>query len=471
MRASTNPTCFSFDFTQAGRIDWTHGQRNELLDLAGKPTTFSIDDQEIATRFSSAIKPIMADFVDIAVAVHMADRLAVRNLNAAANWSREICLQLAVRDPNKWNESELQERLKSLLRFLTEDTWSFQFTSLRDARRPSEAQPYLFSPDSPAPFSASLFSGGLDSLGGTVAAISSAPNEHFVLISATPNVRQRARQQQQVEMLRRDCGASLSHVSIPYGMKDGDQFAQEPSRRTRGFLFLVLGGVAALSAGCPSLSVFENGLGALNLPYDQSQIGTDNARAVHPRVLLLVSDLLSRATERPFSIVNPCVFSTKAQMLRHPGVRQLSHAIALTFSCDGFPVRAYGKAQCGFCTSCLLRRFSLELAGLDHFDAQEYLRDWKLNSFPTSKHHLQGLRAMDWQALRFRRCFRDSDPWAALTLEFPELRAVVHDLSQLHHESPADSAAKLRRLIEQHVQDWPSFSALPLLNSANTKVA
>lgn len=78
---------------------------------------------------------------------------------------------------------------------------------------------------------------------------------------------------------------------------------------------------------------------------------------------------------------------------------------------------------------------------------------------------------MDWQALRFRRCFRDSDPWAALTLEFPELRAVVHDLSQLHHEPPADSAAKLRRLIEQHVHDWPSFSALPLLNSTNTKVA
>jgi hypothetical protein len=278
MRTSSNPTRFSFDFTQAGRIGWTHGQRNELLDLAGKPTTFSIDDHEIATRFSSAIEPIMADFVDIAVAVHMADRLAVRTLNAAANWSREICLQLAVRDPDKWNEFKLQERLKSLLRFLTEDTWSFQFIPLRDARRASEAQPYLFSPDSPAPFSASLFSGGLDSLAGTVAAISSAPNEHFVLISATPNVRQRARQQQQVEMFRRDYGANLSHVSIPYGMKDGDQFSQEPSRRTRGFLFLVLGGVAALSAGCPTLSLFENGLGALNLPYDQSQIGTDNAR-------------------------------------------------------------------------------------------------------------------------------------------------------------------------------------------------
>jgi hypothetical protein len=471
MRASTNRTHFSFDFTQAGRIGWSHGRRNELLDSVGKPTTFSIDDHEIATRFSSAIEPTMADFVDIAVAVHMADRLAVRTLNAAANWSREIHLQLAVRDPNKWNESELQERLKSLLRFLTEDTWSFQFIPLRDVRRPSETQPYLFSSDSPAPFSASLFSGGLDSLAGSVAAISSAPNEHFVLISATPNVRQRARQQQQVEMLRRDCGASLSHVSIPYGMKDGDQFAQEPSRRTRGFLFLILGGVSALSAGCLSLSVFENGIGALNLPYDQSQIGTDNARAVHPRVLRLVSDLLSRATEKPFSIVNPCVFSTKAQMLRHPAVRQLSQAIALTFSCDGFPVRAHGKAQCGFCTSCLLRRFSLELAGLDHFDAQEYLRDWKLHSFPTSKHHLQGLRAMDWQALRFRRCFSDPDPWAALTLEFPELRAGVHELSQLHHESPADSAAKLRRLIEQHVQDWPSFSALPLLNSADTKAA
>ena len=214
-----------------------------------------------------------------------------------------------------------------------------------------------------------MFSGGLDSLAGTAASIFSAPKQHFVLVSAAPNIRQRFRQQQQVEVLRRKSGASILHVSIPYGIKDGDGYAQEPSRRTRGFLFLVLGGVVALSAGSAGPHIYENGIGAINLPYDQSQIGTDTAKAVHPRVLWQVAELLGLAVEKPFSIVNPCIYLTKAEMLCHPSVRQVLEALPLTFSCDGFPVRAEGKPQCGFCTSCLLRRFSLEIAGLDGFDA------------------------------------------------------------------------------------------------------
>jgi hypothetical protein len=217
--------------------------------------------------------------------------------------------------------------------------------------------------------------------------------------------------------------------------------------------------------------VYENGLGAINLPYDQSQIGTDNARAVHPRVLRLVAELLASATQKPFSIVNPCVYLTKSEMLRDPSIREVQEAIPLTFSCDGFPVRAVGKGQCGFCTSCLLRRFSIETAGLEEFDRPEYLRDWKSNSFPPSKDHLRGLRAMDWQVLRLRRSFNETDRWSALTLEFPELRVLLQDLGRLHQESPSEIAPKLQRLLEQHVHDWFKFSALPLLNVTNTKVA
>jgi hypothetical protein len=471
MKTPATPTRFSFNFTNVQRIAWTHGRHNDVLEETGKPAAFSVDDQEIASRFSSAVEPMMADLVDIAVAVHMADRLAVRTLEAPVNWSRNLRLRIGVRHPEKWNEPAFQKRIASLLRFLTEDSWSLEFSPLHDGRRPSEAQSHLFPRGRDVSFSASLFSGGLDSLAGTAASIFSAPKQHFVLVSAAPNIRQRFRQQQQVEVLRRKSGASILHVSIPYGIKDGDGYAQEPSRRTRGFLFLVLGGVVALSAGSAGLHIYENGIGAINLPYDQSQIGTDTAKAVHPRVLWQVAELLGLAVEKPFSIVNPCIYLTKAEMLCHPSVRQVLEALPLTFSCDGFPVRAEGKPQCGFCTSCLLRRFSLEIAGLDGFDAPEYLRDWKTNSFPSSKQHLRGLRAMDWQTLRFSRCCEEAHPWSALTLEFPELRVLVRDLSQLHHESPAEITAKLQRLIEQHVQDWPNFSALPLLNATNTKAA
>lgn len=471
MKPCETQTRFSFDFANPSHVTWTHNRHHATLE-EGKPATFSVDDQEIATRFSSAVEPLMADLVDIAVAIHMADRLAVRALDGPANWSRDLRLRLGVRHPEKWNSPVLQERLTSLLRFLTEDSWSLEFCPLHGGRRTSETQSYLFPRAGHClPISASLFSGGLDSLAGTAASVFSAPRERFILVSAAPNIRQRSRQQQQIEILRQKSAASILHLSIPYGMKYGDQYAQEASRRTRGFLFLVFGGVVALAAGSARLHVYENGLGAVNLPYDQSQIGTDNARAVHPRVLRLVGELLASASEKLISIVNPCIYLTKAEMLCHPSIHQIPEALSLTFSCDGFPVQAEGKAQCGFCTSCLLRRLSLEIAGLDALDAHEYLRDWKSNSFPSSHQHLRGLRAMDWQTLRFRRCLEEPDPWSALTLEFPELRMMVHDLSRLHREPSGEIAPKLQRLIERHVHDWPRFSALPLLNATDKKVA
>ncbi|MGD0956154.1 MAG: hypothetical protein ABR953_04915 [Candidatus Acidiferrales bacterium] len=471
MKAHPTRTRFSFDFTHSSHVTWTYDRHRATLET-GTPATFSVDDQEIATRFSSAVEPVMADLVDVAVAIHMADRLAIRALEGPANWSRELHLRLAVRHPEKWNSPTFQERFTSLVNFLTEDSWSLEFSFIRDNRRTSETQPYLFPKASDGiPFWVSLFSGGLDSLAGTATSVFSSPNNQFILVSAAPNIRQRSRQQQQIEILRRKSGASILHVSIPYAMKYGDQYAQEASRRTRGFLFLIFGGVVSLAAGSARLHVYENGLGAINLPYDQSQIGTDNARAVHPRVLGLAAELLASVSGKPFSIINPCIYLTKAQMLAHHSIRQIQEALALTFSCDGFPVRAEGKSQCGFCTSCLLRRLSLEIAGLDAFDTHEYLRDWKSQSFPSTHQHLRGLRAMDWQTLRFRRCLEESDPWLALTLEFPELRVLVRDLSRLNHEPCAEIASKLQGLIERHVHDWPRFSALPLLNATDTKVA
>lgn len=471
MKARATRTRFSFDFTHVHDVTWSYDRHRATLE-AGKPATFSIDDQEIATRFSSAVEPVVADLVDIAVAIHMADRLAIRAIEEPGNWSREFHLRLAVRHPEKWNAPLFQERFISLVNFLTEDSWSLEFSAIGDSRRASEIQSYLFpKADDSKPSSVSLFSGGLDSLAGAAASVFSAPNDQFILVSAAPNIRQRSRQHRQIKILQRSSGASILHVSIPYAMKYGDQYAQEASRRTRGFLFLIFGGVVALAAGAARLHVYENGLGAINLPYDQSQIGTDNARAVHPRVLRLAAELMALVSGKLFSIINPCIYLTKAEMLANPSIREIQEALALTFSCDGFPVRAVGRSQCGFCTSCLLRRFSLEIAGLGAFDSKEYLRDWKSQSFPSTHQHLRGLRAMDWQTLRFRRCLGESDPWSALTLEFPELRVLVHDLSRLHHELPSEIAPKLQRLIAQHVHDWPRFSALPLLNATNTKVA
>jgi hypothetical protein len=293
----------------------------------------------------------------------------------------------------------------------------------------------------------------------------------LILVSASPNPQQRSRQQSQVKVLREEFGAPISHVCVPYGIHRGDEYTQEPSRRTRGLLFLIFGGVAALLAGSSALYLYENGIGAMNLPYDQSQIGADNTRACHPRVLREVGELLSLVGGKQFSIQNRCIYSTKAEMLRHSWIDRVRGAIPFTFSCDGFPVRAKGRPQCGFCTSCLLRRYSLELAGLGEVDLDGYLQNLKSPSFRPTRHQLRALRAMDWQVLGLERCLADRDPWHAATIRFPGLRVLVNDLCLNEHEAPAEVQAKLLRVLRQHVADWPSFSALRLLNATTTTVA
>jgi hypothetical protein len=470
MKAANPPVpAFAFDLSRADRVCWSYADKSSELRHDGEPAGFFIDDAEIADQFSSVLDPMSADLLDIAVAVHMADRLALRTFYSSNHWSRRLELRICVRNPEVWGDAAMKPRLERLLQFLTEDKWALAFVKRQDGPRNSEVQSHLF-PRIEDGVELSLFSGGLDSFAGTAARISDC-SRHIVLVSASPNPQQRFRQQEQVRILRQAFSDRISHVCIPYGMHRGDEFAQERSRRTRGFLFLALGGVTALFARCASLYLYENGLGAINLPYDESQIGTDNARSVHPRVLREIGDLLSIIGNRRFLVLNRSIYQTKSQMLKHEAIRAVKGAVGLTFSCDGFPVRVRGHAQCGFCTSCILRRYSLEAAGLTDEDSDGYLQDWKSGNFRPTKHHLRGLRAMDWQVLRMKKCMASSDPWRATCFEFPELRAVVNDLCFAYDQTPDEVESQLLNLMRRHIADWQNFSALALLSVSKRQVA
>ncbi len=457
---------FLFDFTRADLVRWTYGRQGGAQEGPSSGAGFFVDDAAIADQFSHTLEPRIADLLDIAIAAHIGDRLALRTVQFAGNGSRRFEANICLRNPEFWSNTPLKQRLENLLAFLTEDSWSLTFVPRKDSRRRSEIQTHLGLSKVDGDVEVSLFSGGLDSFAGNAGQASEC-EKHFIFVSASPNTPQRFRQQQQVKLLRQELRRQISHVCVPYGIHRGDEYAQEFSRRTRGFLFLILGGATALSAGTSTLILYENGLGAINLPYDESQIGTDNARAVHPRTLREAGELLGLVGSKPFSILNRSIYETKAQMLLHPTIRKVSNGIPLTFSCDAFPVRAKGYTQCGFCTSCLLRRYSLETAGLAGFDTGGYLQDWKSTSFNPTRHHLRGLLAMDWQVLRLNKCFAQPDSWRALCLHFPELRMVVGSISSLDPETRMQTKASIMRMLKQHTVDWPKFSALQLLKATD----
>jgi hypothetical protein len=247
---------------------------------------------------------------------------------------------------------------------------------------------------------------------------------------------------------------------VPYGLKWGTALKrhhEEQSQRTRGFLYLTLGAATAVHVGVRELFVYENGIGAINLPYDGTQIGTSNSRGVHPAGLMGMAEFVRILTGADFRIQSPFLFQTKADMCRHGAVRCLAASLPLTYSCDSFPVRFKNKAQCGICTSCLLRRQSLESAGLAGYDREGYLYDLSSPAFEGTKRQLDSIRAMEWQAQRMTKALEEADPWRALVREFVEIRR----LETLCHS--ADDVQDLRQdilsLYSRYLADWQTFSA------------
>lgn len=345
MSNANEPPSFRFDLTRADRALWSHGGKKGEFAGCCTATGFFIDDTQIADEFSCRPPAAMADLVDIAMAIHTADRLAVRTIELRNNWSRRLEIKVGVRCLDLWIRAAA--RIEQLLCFLTEDAWHLSFVPSRISPRSSEIQEYLFSrgPDS-SDAEVSLFSDGLGSFAGTADRAFDSSTQ-LVLVSASPNPRHRKCQQRQTTILRERLRGEISHVCIPYGIHHGDEYAQEPSRRTRGFIFLILGGVTALLAGTSDLYLYENGIGAVNLPYDQSQLGTDNARAVRPRVLREVGEIVSLAGNKRFCITNRSFYRTKAEMLRTPAIDKVKRAILTLFRVTDFLSEHRGVPSAG----------------------------------------------------------------------------------------------------------------------------
>jgi hypothetical protein len=128
-------------------------------------------------------------------------------------------------------------------------------------------------------------------------------------------------------------------------------------------VFTLLGSACAYLMGQKVLNLYENGIGAINLPYRKSAIGLDHTRSVHPLTLLSVSNLVSELIGEKFTIRNPFLFRTKAEMCQQLAEDERYDLPALTVSCDS-PHRKQ-PIQCGYCSSCILRKQALAASGID----------------------------------------------------------------------------------------------------------
>lgn len=377
-------------------------------------------------RLSRALPALAADLLEIAASIHAIDRLVSRPTErqrlAGAVWARSLWADIPVREPDRWRQQI--PLLSQLLHWLTDDDWSVEFSELQSGAGVLDTpQQFLFDtvPDSAVPV---LFSGGLDSAAGLALELL---HGEAVGISVHTNGWMDGVQRREASR----------HQCVPLRYRISVRNSTETSQRSRGLLFLAAGVATAWAVRQDHLRVFENGIGAVNLPYVRSQQGAQATKSVHPLTLRMLQDLASAVSKRPFVIDAPAMALTKAELLRRaPSTAR--KALGLTVSCDvGFAARVPEHRACGACTSCLLRLQSIAagLTGLlpmDIYERQGYDREFNLN-------------AMIWQVTRMRACLDSPEPWRRMVSEFPDLIDVTSLTQQ-----------EMVRLYRAYVEEWGS---------------
>ena len=434
------------------------GSRAELPTIAWQ-RHYYVDDQPITTAFGRVLDDRMADLIDIAMAVYVADRLikrepAPRSDPFRLDWYRSLSIRLGVRNPTLWRSRELSARLCNLLGWVTDDKWEFDFVKRSTERRPAETQGFLFASPPQPPTTVALFSGGLDSLTGACELINRDVRGDVVLVSASSSTRLRAVQGQLTRQLR--SGGKLVSIRVPFNLTGATHPERhEISQRSRGFVFLALGAAAAVTAGSSELRLFENGIGAINLPYLECQIGTHSTRSAHPATISLFRDLLL-ALQVSLRIENPYFWLTKSEVCsRLPS--QFHHLVGVTESCDGFPQRVHGRPRCGLCTACVLRAQALFSARLSNLEDWDRYRHQPLAELMDRTHDSWPGQAMLYQVELLRSALNREDQWASLVLAFPSLARLPGDLivGPLGRQI---ARADLLSLFRRYVDEWDSVT-------------
>ncbi|MEH2058615.1 MAG: 7-cyano-7-deazaguanine synthase [Nostoc sp.] len=255
----------------------------------------------------------------------------------------------------------------------------------------------------------------------------------------------------------------LLRLRIDISMQQQNKFS-----RARGVVFTLLGTACAYLMGQRILCVYENGIGAINLFYRASAVGLDHTRSVHPLTLLMVGDLVSELLGEKFQVQNPFLFWTKVQMCKALAEDGRNDLASLTMSCDSPHRKSQQPTQCGYCSSCLLRRQALAAANIE--DKTPYIVLYEKRS---DKDRSEAFLNMREQVRILNNLLsisgETSDRWQALTRRFSDLEDIVDRTTAAENLLPLDMRSRLIQLYQTYVAEWDTVESRisgGLLNNA-----
>jgi len=241
---------------------------------------------------------------------------------------------------------------------------------------------------------------------------------------------------------------------VPIRFYNSKKCPKNPISRSRGIVFMLIGSACAYLMGKRVLNIYENGIGAINLPYRDSALGLDHTRSVHPRTLVMVGKLISILLEESFKIENPFLFWTKAQMCQTLVKNQAIDLAFLTKSCD--KSLHQNPSQCGYCSSCLLRKQSLLAAGIE--DKTKYYISHASSSIKQNYYlYLNNILEQVKTLYNLLNTYDEFDQqWNAITNQYPQLDYEISDYLELNYYDLSCNNIRdlLLNLYRNYIDEW-----------------
>lgn len=325
-------------------------------------------------NFTGLQTGVAFDLFVIACISYGVDILLPRKIVGFDGWSREIEITYPVENLGVFINGK--SNLERMLSFLTGDVWTVSFEQRAETPlyKPSRRRQVCAEAVRRNYRVVNLFSGGMDSLIGTIDFLSNSM-ESVCLVSHTDSVFKGAKNDQ-LEILDvvRQKYNHFYHIPtrVNMGKRDiyGNKYEKETTLRSRSFLFLSMAILVAESIN-PNLPVHipENGTISLNFPLTPSRRSSCSTRTTHPYFLGMMQSMLATISLN-HQIVNRYQFRTKGEMVEGCNDRELLiQTYKFSCSCGKRGTRKDIRdnrhvPHCGVCMPCIYRRAALHKIGV-----------------------------------------------------------------------------------------------------------
>ena len=344
--------------------------KDRAIRINGRNATFRIATERLSIRLVEPIPGRLLDLLEISAGVFAADGSIQRGGETRPNfgraWRRQFDFRIDVREPDFWNRAAVRAQLSEVLDAISEDEARFSFAQSNAA---PDAQVYFkFDQATHPAFQCDevvLFSGGIDSLVGTLELLEAGKGRVALVTHLSAN----KRLPHLTGLVRR-----LQHrypdrtLWLPVQARRSSTRGRETTQRTRSLLFTALAVVATRMLGGNRITFFENGIVSHNLPISNQVVGTMATRTTHPLGLRRLSELMRLVTGEAVTIENPFEWLTKTEVVSKLSGLDAEDLLEQTVSCSRVWERKALIPHCGECSQCLDRRFAVLAAGMAERD-------------------------------------------------------------------------------------------------------